>query len=120
VVSALDPRGLLRTCWLVPSPKFILLLTRGLIREARTRRTMMFYLTLGSLTLLFAGATLLEGWLGAHPLFFVAWWGVCAWFMVAAVLLAVFDLLLVRAAARRERRELAKKILSHRDDADAH
>jgi hypothetical protein len=119
LVSALDLRSGVAAWCCVPSPKFILLLTKGLIREPRARRVMMFYLTLASLALLFCGAVLLDRWLSARPLLFVAWWGVCAWFMLAAVLLAVFDLLLVRAAARREQRDLARKILSSDDDPDA-
>jgi hypothetical protein len=103
----------------VPSPKFILQLTKGLLRDARTRRTMMFYTTLASLVLLFLGATVLDARLTAHPFWFVVWWGVCAWLMLAAVLLAMFDLLMLRAAERKARRDLAKKILTKQDDENA-
>ena len=103
----------------VPSPKFILQLTQGLRRDARTRRTMMFYTTLASLVLLFLGATVLDARLVAHPFWFVAWWGVCAWLMLAAVLLAVFDLLMLRVAARRAKRDLAKKVFTEKDDQNA-
>jgi hypothetical protein len=103
----------------VPSPKFILLLTKGLLRDARARRTMMFYTTLGSLVLLFFGAAVLDARLAAHPFWFIVWWSVCAWLMLAAVLLAIFDLLMLRAAARKARRDLAKKILKEQDDENA-
>lgn len=66
----------------------------------------MFYSVLIALVLLFAGATLLDGKLRAHPVAFLLYWAACAWVTVLAVLLAIFDLLLVRAAARRERRRM--------------
>ena len=60
--------------------------------------------------LLFAGATFLAGFLAARPLWFLIWWGVCAWLTFCAVLLAVYDLLTLARAARRLRRELRHRV----------
>jgi hypothetical protein len=95
----------------VHSPRSILQLTRAFIRDQRVRRSLMFYCSLGSVLLLFVGSVLMDGILRARPVLFVVWWGVCAWLMLASLLLAVFDMLAIRAAARRERRELARRIL---------
>ena len=79
----------------------------------------MFYTTLASVLLLFVGAVLLDSVLREHPLWFVGWWTVCAWLMLTSLLLAVFDILIIRAAARRARRELARKILVEKSDDHA-
>jgi hypothetical protein len=90
----------------------IILVTRGILLDPRVRRWAMFVLLLGALVMIFAGTTFLEDTLG-NPWHFLIYWGVCAWLTLAALLLALWDLLLVRAAARRERRRLEKQILDH-------
>ncbi len=90
----------------------ILLVTRGILLDPRVRRWAMFVLLLGALVMIFAGTTFLADTL-ANPWHFIIYWGVCAWLTLAALLLALWDLLLVRAAARRERRRLEKQILDH-------
>ncbi len=72
----------------------------------------MFYSVLGALVLLFGGATFLDGWLRARPLLFLLYWAACAWITLLAVLLAVFDMLVVRARARSERRRLEAEYLA--------
>lgn len=79
----------------------------------------MFYSLLAALVLLFAGATFLDTWLRARPLLFLLYWGACAWITLLAVLLAVFDMLVVRARARRERRMLESEYLQEIDDDDS-
>ncbi len=71
----------------------------------------MFYLVLVALVMLFGGATFLDGALREKPLIFLAFWAACTWITLAAVLLALFDMLLVRAAHRRARRHLEQEIL---------
>jgi len=88
----------------------ILLMTRGIILDPRTRRWAMFILLLAALCMVFAGSTFLAGGI-ATPLSFLIYWGVCAWLTLGALLLALWDLLLLRAAARRERRRLEKQII---------
>jgi cobalamin biosynthesis protein CobD/CbiB len=87
---------------------FALLITqfsRGLIREQRTRRLIMFYGLLTALVMLFLGSVFFP-WLREHPILFLIYWAACAWITVLAMLLAIFDMLIVRAAARRARRRL--------------
>lgn len=89
----------------------ILQITRGLIRDSRARRAMMFYTMLIALLLLFSGSVLFDAWLREHPLMFLGFWAACVWFTAIAVLLAIFDMLIVRAMARRTRRELERQYL---------
>jgi hypothetical protein len=70
----------------------------------------MFFLLLAALAMVFAGSTFLTGWLST-PWNFIAYWFACGWLTLAALLLALWDLLLVRAAARRERRKLEKQTI---------
>jgi hypothetical protein len=100
----------------VRSIKFLLAYTLGLIRDSRARRNVMFYTTLGSVLLLFVGAVMIDINPREHPIWFFGWWGMCAWLMFASVLLALFDILMIRAAARRARRELARKVLAEEPD----
>lgn len=82
---------------------------------------MMFYCSLGSVFMLFAGAVVIDRTLRQHPVVFVIWWGACAWLMLTSLLLAVFDMLAIRLAARRERRDLARRIFKeNHPDEDAH
>jgi RsiW-degrading membrane proteinase PrsW (M82 family) len=99
----------------VPSPKFIIQFTRGVIRDQRMRRTAMFYVTLASVLMLFFGATFLDRALREHPVWFILWWFACTWLMLTSVLLALFDMLVVRAQTRRARQELARKILGEKE-----
>jgi hypothetical protein len=102
--------------------RFIIHFTRGLIREQRARRTVMFFAMLGTLVWLFLGATFLDAPLRERPFLFILYWLACAWVTLLVVLLALFDLLQVRAAARRERRRLAAEMLKTQNprDEDAH
>ncbi len=86
---------------------------RGLVRDQTMRRKAMFWTMLLALLMLFCGATFLAPVLDArfHPGRFILYWLACAWVTVAAVLLAVFDLLLVRARARAKRRNLAQRLV---------
>jgi protein-S-isoprenylcysteine O-methyltransferase Ste14 len=82
---------------------FVIHATRGLIRDQTARRKTMFVLLVVALVLLFAGSTLLRSILNprAHPVWFILYWLVCGWLTVTAMLLALFDLLVVRAQARK-------------------
>jgi len=80
----------------------------------------MFYTALAAMLMVFTGAVLIDPTLRSHPLLFLGYWGACAWLTLATALLAVFDLLVVRAAARAARRELERRLTSQDDDPDAH
>jgi hypothetical protein len=101
----LHPR-LTDTASRVRSLKFILALTIGVIRDPRTRRLTMFYTLLVALVLLFLGATFLDAPLRQHVWIFGGYWIVCAWLTISAVLLALYDMVAIRTAARHERRRL--------------
>ena len=81
---------------------------RGLIRDQKMRRNTMFVLLLVALLLLFSGSTFLRSILNPreHAGWFILFWFVCIWLTFTAFLLAIFDILVVRAQARK-----VKKIL---------
>jgi undecaprenyl pyrophosphate phosphatase UppP len=86
----------------------IVAITKGIIRDQHMRRQAMFVIVLAALLILFVGATFLNAWLIERPWIFLFYWGVCAWFTIGAVLLALLDLLLVRVQARDARERLRK------------
>ena len=98
------------------NPKFIIQVSKGLIRDQRARRTLMFYTVLVSLVLLFAGSTFLWPLLREHPFFFLAYWAGCAWITLLAVLLALYDMMKVRTEVRRERRRLERELAEKAKD----
>ena len=95
---------------------FSLHAARGLIRDQQTRRMTMFVIVIVALVMLFLGSTFLGPVLDprVRPGWFIFYWAVCAWVTMTAVLLAIFNLLIVRAEARAARRKLGEKL----DDPD--
>jgi len=81
---------------------FVIHATRGVVRDQNTRRKTMFAAVLVAVGLLFSGSTFLWSVLDprVHPGWFILFWFACAWITLLAALLAVFDILLVRAQAR--------------------
>jgi hypothetical protein len=76
----------------------------GQLKQRRTRRTLMFWLTLTLLLLSFSGATMLKVPLGAvAPLFLVYWSGVAV-LAIALILLSGYDMIRVPRELRREHR----------------
>ena len=80
--------------------------TRGLIRDQRARRKVLLATLLGALGLIIVGTTFLREVLDhrEHPVWFVVFWFACAWLTVLTLLLALFDLLIVRAQGRAARK----------------
>ena len=101
----------------VTNVRFVIQISKGLIRQQRTRRLMMFYGVLVALVLLFAGSTLLWPVLRERPFVFLAYWAVCAWITILAVLLAIYDIFKVRTDARRALRQIAEDATKSQDDA---
>lgn len=105
-----------------PPPKSFSLLpfathaARGFIREQTARRKIMLAAVLGAVALMVAGATIMRGVLDhhTHPACFILYWLACAWLTILALLLALFDLLIVRAQARAAREQLRDQIASKR------
>jgi hypothetical protein len=90
----------------------ILLLTKGIIRDQRLRRLVMFWTMMAALVMLFLGSWLLgDQWGREHPLLFIGYWLVCAWLTLTGMLLALLDILVLRATQRAARRILEKQIL---------
>jgi hypothetical protein len=75
----------------------------------------MFYLALAAILMVFVGSAVIEINARAHPFLFLAYWGVCAWLTLTVVMLAIFDILAVRAAGRAARRQLERELLSEND-----
>ena len=68
----------------------------------------MLVLIMVALILLLSGSTFLQSALNPHehPGWFILFWLICAWLTLTAMLLAIFDLLVVRLEARKLQREL--------------
>lgn len=101
-------------------PKFVIQISKGLIRSQRTRRTLMFYSVVLSLVLLFAGSTFLWALLRDHPVLFLVYWVGCAWITLLAVLLAFYDMLKVRGEAKRERRRIERELIEKAESTYPH
>src|SRR5215210_577555 len=75
---------------------------RGIIRDRGTRRKVMLFLLGVALLMVLTGSTFLA-WViepREHLLRFVLFWFACAWITITALLLAVFDLVSLRAEGR--------------------
>jgi len=103
----------------VNNAKFILQLSKGLIRHQRARRLIMFYCVLAALVMVFAGAVVSDRFVREHPFAALVYWAVCAWITLLAVLLALYDIVKVRADAQRARRHLEQEYLKKTDDEDS-
>ena len=89
----------------------ILLLTKGMLRDTRLRRNVMLWVMAAALVMLFLGSWLLsDEWARRHVWLYFAYWAACAWLTVAGMLLAVFDMLVIRAAAKAMRRRIEEDI----------
>jgi uncharacterized membrane protein len=95
---------------------FVVHATRGVIRDQRTRRKAMVVLLALAVLMLLAGFTVFQSALNPrdHPWFVILFWIVCVWFTFTALLLALFDLLIVRLETRRAQRALREKLESNK------
>jgi hypothetical protein len=91
---------------------FVIHATRGVIRDPRTRRRVMMLLVILAVVFVIAGFTILQPLLDPHehPWRVIGFWLVCVWLTFTAILIALFDLLMVRLEARRTERELRDKL----------
>ncbi len=85
---------------------------RGVIRDQSTRRRVMFITLVVAMLMLFSGTTFLQPLLSTreHPGWFLLFWVACAWLTLTALLLALFDLLMLRAQERTARKNLRQKL----------
>lgn len=85
--------------------------TRGLVRDPKARRKIMASLLFVALAMIIVGF-LGQRWFEPreHPVGFIVFWVACGWVTVTALLLAVLDLLLLRAQARQGREALREAL----------
>jgi len=96
---------------------FILLVSKGILRDRHMRRTVLFWVIAAALLMVAVGALLLDDWLMHNLLIALLYWGACAWLTLTSVLLAFFDMLVVRGEAARERQRFKRTVLGSEDDA---
>jgi hypothetical protein len=91
---------------------FIIHATRGVLRDQKTRRKSTALLLVIAVLMLLAGFTVLQSFMNPreHPWFVILFWVACVWLTFTALLLALFDLLIVRLEARRAHRALREKL----------
>ncbi|MGF1657112.1 MAG: hypothetical protein ACFCU3_09060 [Verrucomicrobiales bacterium] len=97
---------------------FVLGITLAIVHDQDTRRKAMFMVVLSALILLFLGATLFFDFLKGGILRFLAYWLLVAWLTICALLLAIYDLLMLRTKARMQRRDLASEIFADLGEPD--
>lgn len=92
---------------------FAIHVTRGLLRDQKSRRRTMAASIAVALFLLITGLTVFRSWLDPHehPWRFTLFWLACAWETVLAILLALFDMLLMRAQERAARKALRGQVV---------
>lgn len=94
------------------SPSALALLARAILLDPQHRRGAMFYCIIAASVMVVLGGLWLFDWLRSSVWLFAGYWLLCAWLTLLAVLLALFDLLILRRQARRVRRELRERILA--------
>lgn len=74
----------------------------------------MFYVSAGTMVAVYLGITLFDGFLGKHPLIFATYWLYCAGLVIFMLMLAIYDLALVKrelnVRAKQELKEVLKEI----------
>jgi RsiW-degrading membrane proteinase PrsW (M82 family) len=86
--------------------------TRGVLRDQKLRRVMMAITVAIALIMLVTGLTVFRSALDPHehPWRCILFWFACAWQVALAILLALFDLLIVRADARAARKSIREQV----------
>ncbi len=94
--------------WLL---SFATQITRGLLRDSSARRKTMFAILGLAVFMLVAGSTFLRETLDhrVHAAWFIIFWLACGWLTATALLLALFDLLILRAQGRAARKAFREK-----------
>ena len=97
---------------------FLLLVSKGILRDRHMRRTVLFWIVGADLILLGAGALLLDAWLSEHPVLFLLYWGTCLWLTATSLLLALYDLLALRREAALERQRIKGQVFGTDEPED--
>jgi hypothetical protein len=92
--------------------RFIIQVTQGLVRDERTRRKVMALLLAVAVAMVAVGLTGLRSWLEPreHTGRFISFWFACGWVTLTALLLALLDLLMIRARAKQARKALREDV----------
>lgn len=81
----------------------------------------MFWLIMAAMVMLFFGSAFIsDRWAREHPWLYLLYWLVCAWLTLAGMLLALLDLLIIRAAHRIARRKIERETLKKGASDDSH
>ena len=95
--------------------RLVLFIIKGILRDQKTRRKWMFWIILVALVQIFAGTVLMsDRWAHENPWLFLIYWFVCVWLTLTGMLLALLDLLILRATHRIQRRKIEEQILKKR------
>ena len=91
---------------------FVVHVTRGVVRDQKTRRKAMVFCLALAVLMLLTGFTIFQTALNPreHPWFVILFWIACVWLTFTATLLAIFDLLIIRLQARKAQRGLREKL----------
>src|SRR4051795_11771200 len=86
--------------------------TRGLLRDQKSRRRTMAVSIAVALILLVTGLTVFRSWLDPHehPWRFIFFWLACVLGNIFFLLLALLDMLVLRAKIRAERNDLRERV----------
>ncbi len=99
--------------------QFVIAVSKGIARDQRARRTVLFFVVLTAMLMAFAGFVLFGRWLTPErPILFLLYWGACIWLTFLSILLAVHDLLMLRQTARRERQQLKAEVFGMKDEKE--
>ena len=88
----------------------IQLISRAILQDKQARRKIMFYSCLVTMVLVFGGVFFLLDALQQWPFLFIGYLALCFGSTLFMLLLALWDLLAVRAKHRHEMRELQKRV----------
>ncbi len=81
----------------------------------------MFWVMMGAMLMLFCGSAFIsDRWGREHPWIFLFYWLACAWLALAGMLLALLDVLIIRATHRIARRKIEQEILKKGGADDSH
>ncbi len=94
----------------------VLAICKGIVRDQRVRRAVLFFVMLAAMGLLFAGIVVIDRWLMRHPLLFLVYWGACLWLTLLSILMALYDLLKLRQTARDERQHLKARVFGMKEN----
>jgi hypothetical protein len=94
----------------------IIAVTQGIIRDSAARRKWMTGSVVGAAAMLFIGVTALGSWLVDRPFVFFVYWFACCWLTMLAILIALYDILILRRDSMRARRDMARRIVNEIDE----